>query len=114
MYCSKCGKEVSDEAVVCVHCGCMIRKEKIYDDRVFERKINILCLIGFILTMVSLLIALWGIVAIVGMVLCGIGVSQASRNEDRLKGLGVAGLIVGGISLLYTLMVISGCLFYLL
>ena len=21
-YCSKCGKEIHDEAVVCVHCGC--------------------------------------------------------------------------------------------
>ena len=22
MYCSKCGKEIDNEAVVCVHCGC--------------------------------------------------------------------------------------------
>lgn len=22
MFCSKCGKEIPDEAVVCVHCGC--------------------------------------------------------------------------------------------
>lgn len=22
MFCSKCGKEIDDEAVVCVHCGC--------------------------------------------------------------------------------------------
>lgn len=22
MFCSKCGKEINDEAVVCVHCGC--------------------------------------------------------------------------------------------
>jgi len=24
MFCSKCGKEVHDEAVICVHCGCSI------------------------------------------------------------------------------------------
>ncbi len=24
MFCSKCGKEVNDEAVVCIHCGCAI------------------------------------------------------------------------------------------
>ena len=24
MFCSKCGKEVNDEAVVCVHCGCAL------------------------------------------------------------------------------------------
>ena len=22
MYCSKCGKEISDDAIVCMHCGC--------------------------------------------------------------------------------------------
>ena len=22
MFCSKCGKEINDQAVVCVHCGC--------------------------------------------------------------------------------------------
>ena len=25
MYCSRCGKEIDDEAVICVHCGCQIR-----------------------------------------------------------------------------------------
>lgn len=24
MFCSKCGKEIHDEAVVCVHCGCSV------------------------------------------------------------------------------------------
>lgn len=28
MFCSKCGKEVNDEAVVCVHCGCPISNNK--------------------------------------------------------------------------------------
>ena len=22
MFCSKCGKEINDDAVVCIHCGC--------------------------------------------------------------------------------------------
>ncbi len=26
MFCSKCGKEINDEAVVCVHCGCATAK----------------------------------------------------------------------------------------
>jgi len=25
MFCSKCGKEIHDEAVVCVHCGCELK-----------------------------------------------------------------------------------------
>lgn len=27
-FCSKCGKEINDEAVVCVHCGCAIEGKK--------------------------------------------------------------------------------------
>lgn len=26
-FCSKCGKEVHDDAVICVHCGCRIKNE---------------------------------------------------------------------------------------
>ncbi len=28
MYCSNCGKEVNDQAVVCIHCGCAIENKK--------------------------------------------------------------------------------------
>ena len=26
MFCSKCGKEIDDSAVVCIHCGCSVEK----------------------------------------------------------------------------------------
>ncbi len=28
-YCSKCGKEVHEDAEICVHCGCRIKNEPI-------------------------------------------------------------------------------------
>ena len=28
-YCTKCGKEVHDEAVICIHCGCQIEGTQI-------------------------------------------------------------------------------------
>ncbi|MGN1051976.1 MAG: zinc-ribbon domain-containing protein [Candidatus Scatosoma sp.] len=28
MYCSKCGKEMPDDAVVCTGCGCLLRKKE--------------------------------------------------------------------------------------
>ncbi len=49
-YCSKCGKEVPEEAEICVHCGCRIREESILttnDIRNIARFAFILCL-GFI------------------------------------------------------------------
>ena len=27
MFCSRCGKEIDDEAVVCVHCGCAVNSK---------------------------------------------------------------------------------------
>lgn len=29
MYCGKCGKEIDDEAIVCVHCGCATSNHQI-------------------------------------------------------------------------------------
>jgi len=29
MFCEKCGKEVHDEAVVCVHCGCSLKSSAV-------------------------------------------------------------------------------------
>lgn len=28
MYCGKCGKEISDDAAKCVHCGCPVESTK--------------------------------------------------------------------------------------
>ena len=30
-YCSHCGKEINDEAVVCVHCGCAVSDPGIHN-----------------------------------------------------------------------------------
>lgn len=29
MYCSKCGKEIADEAVICTNCGCVVENANI-------------------------------------------------------------------------------------
>lgn len=31
MYCKNCGKEVNDNAVVCIHCGCALDKTPSYE-----------------------------------------------------------------------------------
>ncbi len=32
-YCSKCGKEIMDEAVICVHCGCQVSEGTTQNNR---------------------------------------------------------------------------------
>lgn len=29
MFCSKCGNEINDEAVICIHCGCAVKNNNI-------------------------------------------------------------------------------------
>ena len=29
MFCSKCGKEINNDAVVCVHCGCAVKNNTV-------------------------------------------------------------------------------------
>ncbi len=106
MYCSKCGKEILDEAVICPHCGCAVASEE--KKEVTETtKANVFCIIGFVLSLVSLLIALYGAVAIAGMVLSIIGVVQANKKGEKLKGLGIAGIVISAGSLVYTFMVLT-------
>ncbi len=52
MLCKKCGEEIRDDAVVCVHCGCSVEAEK----PVVKDKINILFVI------ISFLFPLFGFI----------------------------------------------------
>ena len=53
-FCTHCGNEVNDDAVICVKCGCAISKEKV--DEVTSKKDETkttMCLIAFILNILS-------------------------------------------------------------
>ncbi len=55
MYCSKCGKEIMDEAVVCVGCGCAVQGKQITQATVDET-------ISGGLVLLSILIPLFGVI----------------------------------------------------
>ena len=110
MFCQTCGKEVNDQAVVCPNCGCALKdgvavteNQSVQNEK---KKANIFCILGFVLSLVSLLITLYGTVAIAGLVLSIIGIVQANKSGERLKGLGIAGVCVAAGSLIYTLYVL--------
>lgn len=108
MYCKTCGNEINDQAVVCPKCGCPVKDVASVENQTQneKKKANLFCIIGFVLSLVSLLIALYGTVAIAGLVLSIIGIVQANKNGERLKGLGIAGICVAVGSLVYTVYVL--------
>ena len=58
MFCSKCGNEVSDEAVVCPKCGCEIVKKQAASKEIDEPKTGLGILFGLLLGVIGLIIGL--------------------------------------------------------
>ena len=58
MFCSKCGKEVNDEAVVCVHCGCAIENKKPSPANSNDAPKTGFAVLGFFIPLVGLILYL--------------------------------------------------------
>ena len=100
MFCKTCGKEVNDNAVICPHCGCeTCDKEK----KENENKINAMCLVGFIVSLASIFIALYGATAVVGFIFSMVGVYQTNHTKEKFREMGIAGIVVSIISFVITL-----------
>lgn len=98
-YCTHCGAELLDEAVLCPKCGCWCDKEvSTTTTEVTEiPKLNVRALVGFILALVSVIpyINIFGMISIAGVILSSIGLSQI--NIDRRytgKAFAIVGLAV--------------------
>ena len=57
MFCKKCGKEIDDEAVVCVHCGCAVEETKVNKED-NEPKKGMGVLMALLLGLIGLIIGL--------------------------------------------------------
>lgn len=68
MYCSVCGKEISEEAVICTGCGCMVKNVNMKEVTP-ENKKQVALILGIIGIVFAWLFALVGhIISIVGIV----------------------------------------------
>ena len=97
-YCTHCGAEINDEAVICIKCGCWIGAP-VANAVPQKGKMNICALVGFILSMVSVIvffIDIMGLLALAGMIVSIVGLTQLTiKTEQRGKGFAIAGLVVG-------------------
>lgn len=58
MFCTKCGKEINDEAVVCVHCGCAIESKKAVVNNSIDAPNTGWAVLGFFIPLVGLILYL--------------------------------------------------------
>lgn len=99
-YCSHCGNELFDQAVVCPKCGNQVREFNYSTNSRQQtntttqptvKKTNTMCLAGFILSF---------IIPIVGLILSCIGKSQVAQSpEQDGETLAKAGIIISAVRL---------------
>ena len=101
--CRECGKEISEMSTTCPNCGCPQNLQS--KDTI--NKMNSFAIAGFSISIVSLFLNLWGLVGAIAVVLSGISLKQINKTNENGKGLAIAGLIIGMISVVYAIFIIS-------
>ncbi len=76
-YCSKCGNELLDEAVICPQCGCAIEVQKEKNTRNSNSKIQT----AFVLNVIALVIAIISIGLVSCMLMDMITIGSSSADE---------------------------------
>lgn len=93
MFCAKCGKEISDEAVVCTNCGCAVNGGKTISSAAAGEDIpnGGLNVLGFL-------------IPIVGLIMYCVMHSQTPRKANQIGLFSLIGFIVGLIVIMATSM----------
>ena len=97
MYCKTCGKEINENAVVCVNCGVLLDNATLeqINGQKESKKTNVCALVGFILSLVGFVLGIYVSPLIVaGFILSIIGLTQYKKT-----GVGKGFAIAGGYSL---------------
>ncbi len=101
-FCVNCGKELSEGSDICLNCGKMVNSnsQNVQPAQPIV-KTNGLAIAGFVVSLSSLLINLFGIVGAVGTILSSIGLAKLKKNNEKGFGLALTGIIVGAFSIIY-------------
>jgi uncharacterized membrane protein YvbJ len=91
-YCTHCGKEILDDAVVCPYCGCPTSAANYNQNNyVPKRPLDLLSVVGFILSF---------IVAVAGLAVSIVAYNRIKYTDDfTSKGLAKAGIIISSVEL---------------
>ena len=86
-FCSKCGSQIQDEAVVCIHCGCSTETAP----APAAKKTSGLIITGFIFSF---------LIALLGLIFCIAGLINLGKDPTKGgKGLAIAGIIIAVVNM---------------
>lgn len=104
-YCTHCGAEINDQAVVCPSCGCAVQSTEQTAAPV-STKTNGFAIAGFVLALVSYILSFYGIVGALGLIFSIVGLVQVNKNHQSGKGLAIAGIVLSVIGVILSIILV--------
>lgn len=114
MYCIHCGKEISDDALFCPHCGGNQETAAASSETTApapapapapvvaptKKPVNWLGIVGFVISLLSIYLGVYYLIAsVVAVVLSAVGLGL--KNKYSANGLAIAGIVIGALSLAF-------------
>ncbi len=92
MFCKYCGKEVEEQAVICLNCGGLLDETLKMKDEVVEK--NGMAVAGFVCSF---------FLSVLGWVFGGIGLARSFKRKGKGKGLSIAALAIASANALLSI-----------
>lgn len=113
MFCKNCGKEIRDGSVFCTECGATqhvtiapsangsSNSMPTSQPATQKKPYNTMCILGIVISGISLLLNFWGIVGIAGTIVSVLGLQNCQKKNENGKTLAIIGIVIGVISIVY-------------
>jgi len=86
--------------------------ETLSSSEIIKAPYNTLCVVGIVISGISLLLNFWGIVGIIGTVLSVAGLLDCQKRNENGKALAIIGIVIGIYSILYAIYILNKTLYY--
>ncbi len=99
-FCSNCGKEINENAVICVHCG--VQVNNLEENKIEDKKAKNSFVFG-------ILAFLFCIVPILGFIFSVLGISYGIKGlkSNKNKGMAIGGIVLSILSVLVFIILVA-------
>lgn len=119
MFCTNCGKEIPNGSAFCQECGAAqsggaspVSNAGGYVNPTGQPVVqkvpyNTMCIVGLVISGISLLLNFWGLVGIAGTIVSVVGLISCNQKNENGRGLAVIGIIIGAFSIIYGVLTLA-------
>lgn len=109
MFCYNCGREIQEGSAFCPVCGASQQRTTpppVYENPtnptvVKKAPYNTMCIVGLVISAISLLLNFFGLVGIAGTIVSTIGLMNCKKNNENGKAHAIIGICIGVFSIFY-------------